>query len=396
MQKNPFPHQIVSRFIEAYERKKRIDKAPCHMNGAELLKIIKMNEFEAVLKYMKENEKICRKFAEIESKLLAITRLKDFFDILLAGIADTFDIPYVWLSVIKGGILADLISRSEDADTIISRVNFIAAGEYRKFIHNSEKPVLANKYLTPYGVFFPQDRDLPMRSLAVSPVYVDGKLAGSLNLGDYTSTRFDPNMDISLLEQLTVKVSLCLSNVCAHERLHFHTCHDSLTGLPNRRALENVLHREFSRARRHNSDLSLIFIDIDGFRQINARYGHECGDLVLGYVGRNLAELSRRGDIVCRFAGDEFVLILPETAPETSESLMERIQDHLDKNRVHHQDVKLSITLTYGIASIDENGVHRADQLLKLADDRLYVSKGSKIRDATIPLHPRLARPRAS
>ncbi len=396
MQKNPFPHQIVSRFIEEYERRKHVNGQPCRMNGSELLKIMKMNDFEAVMQHMKENEAICRKFLDIESSILNIASLRDFFDILLTGVSNTFDIPYVWLTAIEGTSLADLIKSQEEADVIWPKVNFISAGDYKKFTKNSGKPVLANKYLTPYAVFFPQDRDLPMRSLAIAPVYVDGQLAGSLNLGDYTSTRFHPDMDTSLLEQLMVKISLCLSNVCAHERLHFFASHDALTGLLNRGAFENALHREFSRSRRHNSDLTLVFIDIDGFKQINDRYGHECGDAVLKYVGRNLEASSRREDIPARFAGDEFVLILPETRSEASESMMDRIQRHLDENPLIYKGVKLSISLTYGIASMDEKGVLRPDQLLKFADDRLYVSKGTKIKDVSIPLHPRVVQAKAS
>jgi diguanylate cyclase (GGDEF)-like protein len=396
MQKNPFPHQIVSRFIEEYGRRKQFDGRSCQMNGAELLKIIKLNEFEAVLRHMREAETIYCRFAEIEVKALQISRFKDFFDILLAAVSNAFHIPYVWLSAIEGGGLAELIDGAEDAEIIRSKINVIQADVFHKLLKNREKPVLANQYLGPYAVFFPLARDLPMRSLAVAPIYVDGKLEGSLNLGDYTSTRFDPGMDTFFVEQLMVKVSLCLSNVCAHERLHFHASHDPLTGMLNRSAFEGVLCREFNRSRRHNSDLTLIFIDIDGFKQINDRYGHECGDQALTYVGRNLEALIRREDIAGRFAGDAFVLMLPETKPEASEYLMDRIQTHLDEHPLNYMGVKLSITLTYGIASIDEKGVIRPDQLLKMADDRLFVSKGSKTREMPIPLHPRLKEARAS
>lgn len=385
----------IIRLIEEYECKKRINGEPYRMNGAELLKIIKTNDFDMILKRLKENEDIQKKFYDLESKFLSILNFKDFFEILLTEIGNTFHIPYVWLSVIENSPLADLINRISDSEIISKHTNFIKKDDFDKAVKGSTKPVLINKYLSPFSIFFPKDGNFPLRSMAIAPVYIDGKIVGSLNQGDYASTRFDPDMDTSLLEQLMMKISLCLSNVAAHERLTYFAYRDPLTGLLNRRSFETALHKEFSRSRRHNTDMAVVFIDLDRFKQINDRYGHECGDLALKYVSQTLESISRKEDIVARLAGDEFVLILPETQAETSECLMNRIQEHLDQNPLHHKGAKLPLSLSYGIASTEETEIARPDALLKKADDRLYVSKGKKVNDMPVS-HPRFLQAKAS
>jgi len=398
MENRRFSYDSVTRLIDEYECKRRINGAPFRMSGAELLRIIKINDFESVLKRLKENEETQLKFCELETKILSILNFRDFFEKLMTEITTIFNVPYVWLSVIENSPLADLIHRIKDSELIRQRTNFIKESDFTRFVKSSTRPVLINRYLSPLSVFFPAERNYPLRSIAIAPVTMDGKVVGSLNQGDLTSTRFDPKMDTSLLEQLMRKISLCLSNVAAHELLEFFAFHDPLTGLLNRRSFEKSLQQEFSRATRYNANLSLVFIDLNGLKQINDRYGHEYGDEALKYVGQNLESLCRREDIVARFAGDEFVMILPETSAENAEANMQRIQDHLDSNPLHHRETSLTISLSYGISTLGEQEVASPQELLKLADSRLYVSKGEKSNDTMLtPLtHPRFLRAKAS
>ncbi|MDA3896363.1 MAG: GGDEF domain-containing protein [Desulfobacteraceae bacterium] len=327
---------------------------------------------------LNENENIQRKFHEFESKILTILNFQDFFEILLTEMGNIFNVPYVWLSVIKKSSMASLINPLINSKIIIEKTKFIDRSDFNAVFGNMSTPRLYSNSLEPWTVFLPKENKYHTGSIAIAPVYIDSEIVGSLNQWDHVATRFEPDMDTSFLEQLMMKISLCLSNVAAHEKLKYFAYHDPLTGLLNRRAFENVLNSEFSRSKRHSHVLSLIFLDLDKFKRINDNYGHDAGDDALVYVADTLKAIVREEDIVARFAGDEFVVILPETKADKAETLMERIQDCLNSQPLNHNGTKLTISLSYGITSTHDKGIDSAAALLKKADEKLYVEKERK------------------
>ncbi len=348
-------------------------KGPTHLEQS------KIENFELMLDRLNKNEKIQRKFHELESKILSILNFQDFFEILLTEMGNIFDVPYVWLSVIKKSSLAGLINPLVNSKIIIEKTKFINRSDFDAVFGNFSTPRLINKELKSWTVFLPRENKYDTGSMAIAPVHIDGEIVGSLNQWDASPVRFEPDMDTSFLEQLMMKVSLCLSNVAAHEKLKYFAFHDPLTGLLNRRAFETVLNSEFSRSKRHSHDLSLIFLDLDKFKQINDQHGHDVGDDALIYVAETLASIVREEDIVARFAGDEFVIILPETKAEKAELLMTRIQAYLNTQPLNHNGAKLSISLSYGITSTRDMGIDNAAALLKKADEKLYIEKKTKL-----------------
>jgi len=99
----------------------------------------------------------------------------------------------------------------------------------------------------------------------------------------------------------------------AHEKHSFLASRDSLTGLLNRKLLEHIVKGEVDRAVRYKTPLTVVFLDVDDFKTVNDLYGHEAGDDVLKYVATQLPSMTRSSDVVARFAGDEFIIILPDT-----------------------------------------------------------------------------------
>jgi len=340
-----------------------------------------LNEFNRILQLLKDNEAILRKFHLLESKILAILNLEDFFESLLSEMMTIFNLPYVWVTIIEHSKLANMIEWADNAEIFQQRINFINKDEFQNCFKDISQPLLLNTDLARYRPFFPQGKIHPIRSMALAPVFIDGEIMGSLNQGDTKQTRFEADMDTSLLEQLMIKISLCLSNVVAHEKIKFFAYHDPLTGLLNRRAFEVEFQREFSRSQRHGLNLSVVFADLDDFKQINDRYGHATGDKALQHVTNTLESMSRKEDIVSRFAGDEFVLLLPETSPDKAEALMNRIQANLDNQPLKADAAELNISLSYGIASTEDAGFSQPELLLKEADKRLYAVKSEKKRE---------------
>lgn len=342
----------------------------------------KMTNLQELIEIIKENDLIASRFHKVESKILTVLNFKDFFDVLLSEIMNTFKMPYVWISFIEDSEAAKVILKKSDTSEILQeRINIISDTVFSELIGNNTAPILVNQDLKPYFKLLPENRKYFIKSMAVAPITLDGVIIGSLNQGDSDPMRFEPGKDTSLLEQLALKVSLCISNVTAHEKLKFLAFHDPLTELLNRRVMESVLKREFYRSKRYSSVLSVIFIDLNDFKQINDTYGHDAGDMLLKYVADKLVAMTRETDIVARFAGDEFVVILPETGVKKAENLLKRAQAFFKHNPLEYNEKTIPASISFGAASTQDQSVLNPDILLKKADQILYKVKQANKTD---------------
>ncbi|TVQ27355.1 MAG: diguanylate cyclase [Spirochaetaceae bacterium] len=146
---------------------------------------------------------------------------------------------------------------------------------------------------------------------------------------------------------------------------------DGLTGLFNRRFLDVALTKELNRARRYEQVFSVLFIDLDDFKQVNDTYGHELGDVVLQTVGREIRDLLRQEDIAARYGGEEFLVILPQTPTSGALHFAERLLSRIRAVSVH-PEVRLSFS--GGISSFPQSGT-TVDDLVRSADTALYQAK---------------------
>jgi diguanylate cyclase (GGDEF)-like protein len=153
--------------------------------------------------------------------------------------------------------------------------------------------------------------------------------------------------------------------------------HDPLTGLYNRRQMEELLSREFLRAQRSGSMFAVVMVDIDHFKRINDTHGHETGDEVLARIATVLGNGIRRSDIACRYGGEEFLLLLLGSSAENAVRRATEIRHSL-RNLVLslRGGATLSITASFGVAACPEHGTDR-DALLRAADQALYRAKNS-------------------
>lgn len=151
--------------------------------------------------------------------------------------------------------------------------------------------------------------------------------------------------------------------------------HDSLTGLLNRRAFEPLLTSEIERSIRYNRSFSLIIGDADYFKRLNDVYGHQAGDFVLQALASTIKKELRAADSACRYGGEEFAILLPETAADTAEQLAERIRLNIEALSLHYDETPLpTTTMSFGIASFPHHAASVVD-LVRAADNALYAAK---------------------
>jgi diguanylate cyclase (GGDEF)-like protein/PAS domain S-box-containing protein len=161
------------------------------------------------------------------------------------------------------------------------------------------------------------------------------------------------------------------------KKLNHLSTTDSLTGLLNRRALNDILDHEIDRANRYSSDLSLIICDIDRFKQINDTYGHRAGDLALRAISGSFKSALRKADILGRYGGDEFMIILPETSIKGAKSLAEKVRMAVENTELELPDGKVArLSTSIGVASCCAP-VENIDTIVARADAALYTSKQS-------------------
>lgn len=149
---------------------------------------------------------------------------------------------------------------------------------------------------------------------------------------------------------------------------------DPLTGLHNRRYLDATLERDIAQALRAQQPLSLLLLDIDHFKSVNDNHGHPAGDEVLRLTGELLHRLSRKSDLVCRFGGEEFVLLLPNTGPEGAHEQAEKIRLAMQASPVNFESREIKVEASIGLASLGAD-ITTPQALVAAADKALYAAK---------------------
>ncbi len=150
---------------------------------------------------------------------------------------------------------------------------------------------------------------------------------------------------------------------------------DNLTKMFNRRHFENEFEREFRRSKRYKTDLSIAVIDIDLFKKINDTYGHSCGDYVLREVAFLMKNNFRQTDILFRYGGEEFVVILTETPHETACVPLERLRKRVENNKFLFNNQEIQVTISIGVTS--KTDFEKAQDMFDFADKALYEAKNN-------------------
>jgi two-component system, cell cycle response regulator len=175
--------------------------------------------------------------------------------------------------------------------------------------------------------------------------------------------------------ELRARVNAALRTKQMQDLLIKHAKIDPLTGLPNRRALDERLAQEWARVLRHGGHLSVIMADIDHFKNVNDQFGHPAGDEVLRQVARLLVEGCRESDMPARYGGEEFVVVAPEATAGAAADFAERLRTSICARPLEVHGQAVEVTASFGVA--DHEGLDTPEEMIQAADQALYRAKNA-------------------
>ncbi len=339
------------------------------------------HRLESLLAQARQNEQVLRRFQEAELRMLGIGGLKELLHYVLLELKDSFELDTVTLALIDPEyevrrMLIDLGIAAADFPGLI----FLdSPAKFLRLCGTLLTPVLGQYNAASRAPFFPPGA--APASIAILPMVRQKKLIGSLNLGSANGQRFAPGMATDFIARLAVIAGVCLENVTNSERLKHLGLTDPLTGVHNRRYFDQRLQEEMGRAQRQGYPLSCLFLDIDHFKRINDEHGHQTGDCVLREAAWRIKGQLRSIDVLGRYGGEEFAVLLIQTDSDSALNVAERIRLSIADQRFKgEEDAAVAATISVGVATLRDasrapNIGALAQRLVAQADQALYRAK---------------------
>jgi diguanylate cyclase (GGDEF)-like protein len=322
-----------------------------------------------------QNEHILKRYQRFELKLLDVMAVDELLNLLLTMSLDYFqlDAMELWLYDPQQTLIEYI-----DDPQLYPHLHFVSDVRLLTQFYPGHPEVMLKSLIdgTGQGVF----EGLPIRSAAVLPLVRHGMLVGSLHMGAKGHQRFAIDKSTDFINHLASVVAVCLENVANQERLHRLSMYDMLTQVKNRRAFQQSLDSEVSRASRSGDMLSLLFVDLDYFKSVNDRYGHQTGDRALKTVAQHINQMLRKTDHVCRYGGEEFALILPQCSQRRALDIAERIRAQVSGlDIVNDEGVLFHLTLSVGVSCWQPAGTNNeacvVKNLVACSDKGVYMAK---------------------
>jgi diguanylate cyclase (GGDEF)-like protein len=214
------------------------------------------------------------------------------------------------------------------------------------------------------------------RTILCVPIFRKKKPVAVLEMINKIGAPF-ARRDLKLLSRLATQVAVALERTHLHDQISSLGITDELTNMYNARYLDQTLEREVRRCKRYGSMMALIFLDLDNFKGINDTHGHPLGSRCLAEVSQIMVKSVRDVDILARYGGDEFVVILPETTVATAWMVAERLHESIGSHIfLADEGIKARLTASIGIAGFPDHAQTKAD-LIRKADEAMYRAKSA-------------------
>ena len=340
-------------------------------------------EMQDLLEQAHINQQIMQRHQAFDLRLIGASDFRELIETVSRFMPQTFSLEIVTLT---------LIDFDFDIRRILHELQ-IGLDEYQNLLFLTEKhalPLTRKPTLGPYvaakhQTLFPHYQPA---SVAILPLTRHQKQIGYLALGSAHEERFTGNLATDFIERLVSVVAICLENVINNERLKHIGLTDPLTGVNNRRYIEQRMLEEVGRAQRERSALSCLYIDIDHFKRVNDQFGHQSGDEVLREVAARIKKELRLSDSMGRFGGEEFVVLLVQATLLDAARIAERIRASVALKPITiaanetRENASLQITVSIGAAAqTPPDSTIPADiacaRLVAQADKALYRAKES-------------------
>ena len=338
-------------------------------------------ELEALKNQIWENERIWSGFRFIEISLIGVSSFYDLVNTL------AIDFPRAFPSVDTVTVacfdpdyeMTRLLERASPDNSAHESFVRVELESLLELFSSFDRPMLGRSTERIQALLFPHC-PYTLGSVAIAPLVLQDRLIGCLNQGSRNPGHFSADAATDLLEHLAAVTAVCIDNTINQERLKEDGLTDALTHLANRRFFERRLREEVERWVRHGKSLTCMLIDLDHFKDVNDRYGHQTGDLVLTAVSQLLAGEMRASDVLARYGGEEFVLLFPDTLPEQVADIAERLRQRVADAVIHADDgAEIRVTFSAGLAGLDPDSALNSEEactwLVRQADMALYHAK---------------------
>lgn len=355
------------------------------------------SHLDGMLDRVQKNSLTLKRFQVFEMRLLNLNSLAEMIDQLLDDAKSFFDLDVISFCLIdeKAEIAGFLTDDGYDYESNAGLVLLDDKELLKSTFGVSPTPFLGTYKQSSCSGFFPKQERKPV-SVAIIPLSRRGKYLGSLNFGSFLPNRFINDMATDFIEHMVSVVSICLENNLNFETMRRTSLIDTLTGVNNRRFLEQRIGEEVDRGQRHDESLSCLFLDIDHFKSVNDTYGHQAGDYVLATVAGVIKKQLRSNDVLARYGGEEFVALLANINEPMAYDIAERIRISIEELPLAYNGQSISVTISIGLSTyqpskspaksssdVSSNLIHSSDSALYSAKNggRNQVAKGELVLD---------------